>query len=298
MVDGRGSNAEGMLVRMGRLVRSLASVAIVAAALLGVGCGGGGSVKGAGSADVTSVTDAAYVSDLAPGYQFDLSLTAGTAGHSFAITGTGAIDDHAKRGQISMTVKGVTVSEVIASPYIYVEVPSTASSTGPRWVKANLNAYSQAVGGGDPLGGSSANPSQLLGFLKAAGAVSVVGSEDVRGTSTTHYHATIDLARYATVLAASEGAKAKRYAELLERMTGGATMPMDVWIDSAKRVRRIAFTLNVCTPEGRLTESMSMDLYGYGHQIPVASPPPGNVPDITAQMTSGLASVLPKLSCH
>jgi hypothetical protein len=74
-------------------------------------------------------------------------------------------------------------------------------------------------------------------FLKAAGQVGTVGQQEIRGVATTHYHATVDIARYAAELAPSDGAKAKREQAMLERMTGSSTIPMDVWIDSAKRAR-------------------------------------------------------------
>ena len=55
-----------------------------------------------------------------------------------------------------------------------------------------------------------------------------VGSEDINGTPTTHYHATIDFDK----LAGSAGSAAASVRQV-QKLTGQKTMPTDIWIDSA-----------------------------------------------------------------
>jgi hypothetical protein len=223
-----------------------------------------------------------------------MSMDSSVEGHSVNVNGEGAIDDHGKRGETTIDVAGKKLSEIIDSPYIYVEVPGKTSS---HWVKADLDAFTQSLGAGNALGGSSASPTAMLKYLTAAGQVSVLGHEAIRGTPTTHYRATIDFDRYGKVLAQSHGADAGRYAALMKRMTGSSSLPMDVWVDESKRVRRISLTMHICTAEGSLQESMTMDLYGYGQPLRVSAPPSSGVPDVTSELKSTLAAGLQKLSC-
>jgi hypothetical protein len=80
-------------------------------------------------------------------------------------------------------------------------------------------------GGGDPT--------QFLTYLAKAGDVHKVGSEDVNGAPTTHYHATVDIGK----LAGSAG-KAADSVRRLERISGLKKLPTDIWIDASQRVRR------------------------------------------------------------
>ena len=170
---------------------------------------------------------------------------------------------------------------------------------GKPWVRADISTFTEAFGGGESLGGGSTDPTQTLSFLKAAGTVTRVGSEDLRGTPATHYHAVIDLKRYAGVLPAGERAAAKKYAQAFERISGSTTLPMDVWIDGSNRVVRTAFTLSLCSPEGgRLSESLNMELHDYGPQPVVAPPPPSQVTDISNTLKSQVAKGIQQFSCH
>jgi hypothetical protein len=274
----------------------MALLAVVSCAVLAVGCGGSAGT----AANVASVTQAAYVTTLSPGYKFDMTLTTTLGTHNFAFTGTGALDEHDGRGQMSLQIKGKTLSEIVDNPYIYVEVPSnasTASSGGKPWVKANLNTYTQALGASSPFGSSPTGPTEMLKFLKAAGQVAVVGHESVRGAPTTHFHATVDLNRYSSVVAPNLRANAERGAALLKRMTGSTSLPMDVWVDNHSRVRRLSFAIQICTPEGKLAESMSMDLYDYGRQALELPPPASQATDITQKLKTQVSKGLQQLGC-
>jgi hypothetical protein len=277
--------------------RAMGLLAFMSSAVLAAGCGG--STAGT-TANVTAVTQAAYVTTLSPGYKFDMTLSTSSGTHNFTFTGTGALDEHDGRGQMSLHVKGKTLTELIDNPYIYLHAPSaasTASSGAKPWVRADLDTYTQALGASSPFGGSATGPTEMLKFLKAAGQVIVVGQESVRGVPTTHYHATVDFSRYSSAVAPALRAGAKREAALLERVTGSTSLPMDVWVDSHSRVRRLSLAMKICTAEGKLTESMTMSMYDYSRQTLELPPPASQATDITKELKAQATQGLQQLGC-
>jgi hypothetical protein len=234
-----------------------------------------------------------------PGYKFSITVGTQLAGQSSTVEGSGTINDRGSEGTASLRVAGKTINEVIAKPYLYVSVPDTADKKvthGKPWVSADLSTFSQSYGSSS-IGAGSSNPTEVLSYLKAAGTVTRSGEEQVRGVPSTHYHALIDLAHFADSAPAGERVAARRAGKLFERISGAKTLPMDVWI-GAGRITRIELAYSLCAPQGRLQETMSMDLYDYGRQ-PVVSPPPASqVTDIAAKVKSEVAQGLAQISCH
>jgi hypothetical protein len=272
-------------------------------ALSAAGCGGGShsSSNDASASYLAAVTRAAYATDQVPGYKFDITIASKLSGKSFTIGGSGSISERGSQGSMSLSVEGKTISEIIDKPYFYVKVPGGGSSAskGKPWVRADITTFSEAFGGGESLAGGSTDPTQTLSFLKSAGTVTRVGSEDVRGTPATRYHAVIDLARYAGAVPAAQRTAAKKYAQTFERISGSSSLPMDVWIDDSSHVLRMAFTLSLCSPEGgRLSESLNMELHDYGPQPVIAPPPSSQVTDISDTLKSQVAKGIQQLSCH
>jgi hypothetical protein len=70
-----------------------------------------------------------------------------------------------------------------------------------------------------------------------------------------------------------------------------------VWI-GAGRIDRIGLAYSLCTPEGRLQETLSMDLYDYGRQPAVTPPPASQVTEIAAKLKSEVAKALAQAGCH
>jgi hypothetical protein len=287
-----------------RLPSRTATVATVAAvALTVVGCGGGTSHSSSADASyLAAVTRAAYATDQVPGYKFDATIASKLSGKSFKFTTSGSISERGSQGSLSTNVDGKTITAIIDRPYFYVKVPGAAKSSvskGKPWVRADISTFSEAFGGGESLGSSSTDPTQTLDFLKAAGSVSRVGREDVRGTPATRYHAVIDLRRYAGAVPSAQRAAAKKFAQTFERISASSSLPMDVWIDDSSHVLRTALTLSLCSPEGgRLSESVNMELHDYGAQPVVAPPPSSQVTDISDRLKSQIAKGIQQLNCH
>jgi len=273
---------------------------LVAAASAGIAIATQGGSGRSGTATLTPLTQAAYVTTQAPGFKFELTMTGSVGGRSFTFGGEGSIDERDLEGTISMQIEGETLTEIIKNPYVYIHVPSSASTAvtgGARWLEADIDTYGEALGAGSPLGADTTEPRQLLSFLKAAGQVRRLGEQSVRGVATTHYHALVDFSRYASRVAPSRRHATERYADELERITGSSSLPIDVWVDARQRVRRVSTRLQICTPQGPLAESMTMNLYGYGRQPAVLAPAASEVTDITSQLTSRTLQAMAQLGC-
>jgi hypothetical protein len=290
-------------VALGAAIVALA----LALALAAAGCGAtksagtddSASSGGASAAYLATVTRAAYATDQVPGYKFAVTTTTRAGGNSVVVSGQGSINDRGSEGTASLQAEGKTIEEVIEKPYLYVKVPDgagTSATQGKPWVRADLSTFSQSFGSSS-FGAGSSNPTEVLSYLKAAGAVTRVGQGDVRGVDSTHYHAEIDLARFAVAAPAKERTAARRAGQAFERITGAKTLPMDVWIGGG-RVTRASMSFSLCAPEGRVQEAIDIDLYDYGRQPVVAPPPASQVSDVDARIKAELAKSIAQLSCH
>ncbi len=275
-----------------------------ALALAAVGCSGAGqdSVSStsppSGGVYLAAIAKAADVTGQVPGYKFELTSSTSFGGQSFSVHGTGAIDERGRQGSMTLQVEGKTLSEIISRPYVYVEVPSGSGGSvpgGKPWLRTAISTFTQSFGSSS-LGSSSADPTQTLSFLKAAGTVAKLGVETVRGVPATRYHATVELARYPATVKPSERIAARTYAQTVKRITGSGTLPIDVWIDGQSHVRRIALSLKLCSPQGKIDESLDMTLYDYGPQPAVEPPPASKVADIGDRLGAE-AENLQKLHC-
>jgi hypothetical protein len=257
-----------------------------AAAIAALALGGGGS----GPVASTPVSLAAAVTSNEPGYRFTLALNASGGGVTVAMTGSGAVNTGAAQsGSMSFTIGDTTVNEVLAGPYIYIQSPASTDT----WYRVSTTAFaSLAPAGGASL--SSGDPAQTLAWLRAAGSVSDEGSRTIGGVATTHYRALVDLDRSTASSSAQQQVYSAKFAQLLEHLTGSATLPVDVWIDGSNLVRRIQIDLPLSIDSERLDETVTMNLFDYGPQA-AAVPPAGRVTDITGQISSQLAQTLKQL---
>ncbi|MGZ4294284.1 MAG: hypothetical protein ACXVRM_08590, partial [Solirubrobacteraceae bacterium] len=118
------------------------------------------------------------------------------------------------------------------------------------------------------LSTTSSDPSQLVDYLRAVSAhTRRIGTEALRGASTTRYHAVVDLSRYPSLVPQSGRAAAKRGISTLETVPGSQ----------------------------RLSFQMTMDLYDYGTQPRTQVPPDSQAYDLTPLVTSAMKNI--KFGC-
>lgn len=278
----------------------MVAAAASAVAVTAGGCGASNAVRQA----VDPVASAAEITAHTPGYRIDGVTVVTTPTASVQGTMSGMMSTAQRTGALTMrmTVAGHTMSmaERFAGTVVYMKAgdePALQRLTGGRpWLRFDLDRTMGAMGlGGLPTQGST-NPAQFLDYLRAVGARERrVGTQTVGGVSTTHYSVTIDLDRYARLFPPARRAAAARGIATLESVTGSHTLPMDVWIDSHRLVRRLSFAMNECIQNEHMTMRMAMNLSHYGEQPVPQMPPAAQTYDITPLLSKAMKSV--KLAC-
>lgn len=284
--------ASAEMTGIGRLT---AAILGVLAGAMGLILGGCGATTRSNTTAVAQVTQAAYVTSEGPGFNMDMTVSGDIDGEPFSLSTSGAFDEHGRRGAMSETVNGKTVATILDLPYGYVQSKGKLIK-GKRWARFNVEGYTQSLGVSGSLNTSS-NPAQWIEFLKAAGQASMLGPQTLRGVPTTHYHVLVDLARLPTGVPKQLRAGAQEQAALLKRISGQSNLPVDVWIDGNKRVRRYQVQVPICFQGKRTSESVGVELYDYGTQRVPAPPPLSEVSDVTSEVDSNASHALQQLHC-
>jgi hypothetical protein len=175
--------------------------------------------------------------------------------------------------------RSVRMEQIADGKVVYVggDLLAQAMPGGRRWLKVDVGKL--AAGQGIDLSrfdGGAGDLTRQLQYLEGAGDVRRVGSERVNGVAATHYRARIELAKLAR-----DGADpaTKRSLERLEQLTGTRRIPVDVWIDGDKRVRRQRMELGP-GPQGG-SGDVTIDFVAFGVPLDVDPPPSDEVLDAT-----------------
>lgn len=150
---------------------------------------------------------------------------------------------------------------------------------GKEWMKVDplLGAGEEElmIGGGDADGSL-----RMLGAV--SGGVSKLGREQVRGTATQRYRATIDLAEVSQLLR-DEGQD--ELADLYEKYSelGPADQTVEVWIDGREIVRRMRMMMQLPSEPGQpvVTMDMRIELFDLGAEPAITLPDESQVFDMT-----------------
>jgi len=128
------------------------------------------------------------------------------------------------------------------------------------------------------FGAGPTNPMEFMGAWSQAGTgVESLGSEDVRGVSTTHYRATIDVD--AMVNAADD--MAVEELDNLGATFPGGTMPVDFWVGDDGNIYRVVMDIDGSTDASNGFSSLTMlwEMYDQGANITIEAPPADQVTD-------------------
>lgn len=199
----------------------------------------------------------------------------GTGAGNQDVTGTGAVDFGQKAAQLDLQVMGMDMQMVTADNSVYVK----ADVLGNGWYRLD----GQSLGGGatgDLFASGFIDPAQQFTLLKdAASNVTEVGTEQVNGESTTHYTATIDVAK----AAAKEGATSQQVQKLSD--AGISTVPVDVWVDGQGRIARLSLSYagasNSAGPLSGATLKATIDYLDYGQPVTIQVPDASQVKDFS-----------------
>jgi hypothetical protein len=252
-------------------VRRRAALVLIVVPVLVAACGGAKHKTSASAADPAAAVKAAAVKTAAAGSeQLAILGTVVSSGQTVQITGKGGFDTKAHVGSLHATLSAGGINgaldEVSKGTAIYVksELLSALVPATKPWIKLDLTKLAKAQG----INASallSEDPSQALSQLQSLSNVTKVGPEQVGGTSTTHYHATIDISKLPGGLKTGTGA-------------------YDVWIGDDGYVHRVR---TVLTSSGS-TATVTTDFSGYGNKVAVDVPPASKTFDGSNMTIPGL----------
>jgi hypothetical protein len=131
------------------------------------------------------------------------------------------------------------------------------------------------------------DPRDVLGLLKAvSGAITAVGSDEIRGIETSHYHATIDTAKLEQLVPAAQR-QSLGGLDQTARQAGVTEIPVDVWVDAEQLVRKVAVDLDAKQPgTGTAVKASLVVEPTTTNATRPGSPPADEVVDVDAQAAS------------
>jgi hypothetical protein len=243
-----------------------------------------------GSTVLDPVAKAADTTAAAGTAEFGMAGSMQIAGQSIPMNGSGTLDMRSQHMRMSMSfpIPGLgqtDMEEIFDGNAFYMRFPAALTQRlpgGKPWMKIDLDTLGKASGVDlkQVMQANQSNPADMLQSLKAVGSSHVVGREDIGGAPTTHYQATVDLSKAAQRIPDKKTAAAVKQ---LFAATGTESIPVDVWIDRAGRVRRQRVRMT--------TSAVSMDLTieftRFGVAVDTTPPPADQVMDAGALLNAG-----------
>jgi hypothetical protein len=205
-------------------------------------------------------------------FAYEMHSTTSAAGTSFTMQLTGVADAATKRGRATMDLGGRKVTMVTDGDTAYVQVPAEARgfSQGKGWMRISTAGLTS---GGSTGVASGTDPLATLRSLAAPGArIEELGSEDVRGTATTHFRTHLDLTKNLPAATAQMAPPS-----MLESLKN---VPVDVWLDDDNRPRRYTTDLDLSVPgAGTAKSTFTLESFDYGKPVDIELPDPADVAD-------------------
>ena len=268
------------------------SLVLILASVVLSGCGG--------AVDASLIATAVQNTENAGGAElvFQMEMELPGFGEPIVMTGKGVEDAGAQRGQLTFDMSaladlpgagaicsgGCDMDVVADGSAVYMRSQLLSAGLGGKeWMKLDLERFGAAMG--IPLASPELAPrsaSEQLRLLRAvSGDVTEHGREQVRGAETTHYSATVDLRLTVESLPESQREAARRGMEKLIALSGQSEMPIDVWIDDEKRVRRFEMEQSMDQSGIEVKMHMTMEYVRFGVPVEVDVPDDDEVFDAT-----------------
>lgn len=192
-----------------------------------------------------------------------------------AYSADGEFDFKAERGRFNLDLSKLGIEGGTGLSEVRFSGDSAFMQTGEKeWLKLDLASLGKSSGINPPT-------APLYYLRGATGAVRKVGTETVRGDSTTRYGVTVDLDR--TVADVPAGLKDDIRQTI--RQLGTSEVATEAWIDDEGRLRRLSYVIDLATlgqgggsPAGKL--KAVYEFYGFGVAVDVAEPPASEITDL------------------
>ncbi len=176
----------------------------------------------------------------------------------------------------------------------YMRAPMFEMMGVDGWISMtpeDLGSTAQGLG----FGPGAYDFSQTLETLRGVdGDPDVIGEEDVRGVATTHYRASMNLARALEEVPADQRDQVEA---AFEQLGGGddldeVDIPVDVWVDADDLPRRMRIDMGSLLGAPGMGEggaTMTMEMFGYGEPVDIDVPSADEVVPIEEAL-SGLGA--------
>jgi hypothetical protein len=265
-------------------------LALLALTLLS-GCGG--------AADSSLFATAIRNTEAAGGAEVVFSMRMEGAGlaQPLVMNGSGVEDAGTGRGHLNFDMASFGTMEVVSDDltmYIRSDLLGAALG-GKKWMKLDMkramSSFGLDLGASGQFGQSAAE--QLKMLRAVSGDVRDEGHEQVAGTDTTHYSATVDLRRYPDVMPEEQREAARMGVERLIELTGQSEIPMDVWIDGDERVRRMAWSQSIRQGPVEMKMDITAEYVRFGVPVDVDVPDDSEVFDATDLVLQQMEQVQP-----
>jgi hypothetical protein len=201
------------------------------------------------------------------------------------MSGNGVEDASTRRGHFTFESPMTGTMEMVSDDMtLYMRSDMFAAALGGKeWMKLDMKRAMSSFGvdlGGSGQFGQSA--SEQLRMLRAvSGDVTEEGHEQVAGTDTTHYSATVDLRRYPDVMPEEQREAARKGVERLIEMSRQSEIPMDVWIDADQRVRRMTMKQSIRQGSVEMKMDVTAEYVRFGVPVNFQVPDEADVFDAT-----------------
>jgi hypothetical protein len=268
-------------------VRSfLALAAALLASLTLAACSGGDSVS------LESVADAATRTESAGSSRMALVMSMDVQGKRFDVLAEGAFDYKRSRGWMDMDLSSVgaaggapgfdePVRMLVDGTQFWMRVPPAmrGETGGKPWAKVSGGVTSLGAGMQSP------DPSSMLDQLRGVtDELENRGRVKVRGVSTTHYHAKLDLSKAMAGVPESE----REQMEAMLKLVGGSMdAPVDVYIDDDERIRRMDMSYEFDMFDQKMSIELKMELFDFGTRVAFERPPASQVAELSSLSGSG-----------
>jgi hypothetical protein len=212
------------------------------------------------------------------------------------ISGSGVTESNGN-GSFTLDASGQAIAMVLDNGVLYMKLPAaggTALHVTTPWISLNLTTIAQSK-----LGASYAQlvsdgqqgPTQSLAVLQSASSSGIhkVGTATLYSVHTTEYQTTLDLNKVASASGKPALAPAMQQLETQDHVS---SIPLEVWLDNQKRVRRLVEDVKIpaASSHKAVSAKVTVNMTAFDVPVTVTPPPAGQVTDVTSQAVSSAAA--------
>jgi hypothetical protein len=236
------------------------------------------------------VAEAVKTTTAVSSFRFTFRMTFVGPGETFALDGDGSYDVAHRLVGVTTSVEDAPAGSAASRPtdmvidysnglveYMRSGMFDGHLPAGKSWIRLDLGKYlkKEGVDLTRVMQSSSADPTQMLDVLRRTSEPQLVGTEQVGGESTSHYQATVDVAR---LIATSKDPVVRASLKRAAALAGKGSYPVDVWIDGQGYLRRMQTTDWQTLPDARrtpvvVTATEDLSDFGSGATVGVPSGP-------------------------